>query len=69
MAEARATIHKRRRQRERMGALAVAALAVIAGLVAAHFGTRRPWDGSPATTPGSTSTSVPFVDVDPQRNP
>jgi hypothetical protein len=67
MAQARATIHKLRRQHERRGAVAVVALAAIAGLLAAHFGTRRAWESSPATTPGSTSTSVPFVD--PQRIP
>jgi hypothetical protein len=67
MAEARATIQKRRRQRERRGALAAVALAAIAGLLAAHFGTRRAWEYSPATTSSPTSTSVPFVE--PQRIP
>jgi ferric-dicitrate binding protein FerR (iron transport regulator) len=62
MAEARATIHKRRRQRERRGALAAFALAAIAGLLAAYFGTHRVWENSRATTPTSTSTSVPFVE-------
>jgi hypothetical protein len=67
MTEARATIHKRRRQRERIGVVAVFVLAAIAGLLAAHNGSRRPWDGSQASQHGSTSTLVPFVE--PQRIP
>ena len=65
MAQAHATFPKRRRQRERWGALAVVALAAACGLLAAHFGTRRAWETLPASTP--TPTSVPFVD--PQRSP
>jgi hypothetical protein len=62
MARTRATTPKRRRQRERWGAAAAVALAAIAGLLAAHFATRRAWEGSPGIVPSHTSTSVPFVD-------
>lgn len=67
MAPARATIDMRRRLRERWIAVAVFGLAAISGQLAAHFGTRRAWESARATTPSSTSTSIPFVD--PQRIP
>ncbi len=54
-----------RRSREIWGMLAVVVLATASGLLAAHFGTRRAWETTPATTP--TSTPVPAVD--PQRIP
>jgi hypothetical protein len=65
MAQTHATFPKRRRLRERWGMLAVVALAAAAGLLGAHFGTRRAWESPPANAP--TPTSIPFVD--PQRSP
>ncbi|HUI48381.1 MAG TPA: hypothetical protein VL119_06775 [Acidimicrobiia bacterium] len=64
MSSRRATIPKRRRRREVWATLAVFVMAALAGLAAAHFGTRRAWENPSATT---TSTSVPFVD--PQTAP
>jgi hypothetical protein len=65
MAQTHATFPKRRRLRERWGMLAVVALAAAAGLLAAHFGTRRAWESPPASAP--TPSSIPFVD--PQGSP
>ena len=59
MARARATTPERRRRRERRLMLLAAACAASAGLVAAHFGTHRVWEGSPTVTSGPTSTSSP----------
>ena len=63
MTRPRATIPRRRRQREGWGVLLVIVLAAICGLLAAHFGTHRAWEKPSAST--ATSTSVPFID--PQR--
>jgi hypothetical protein len=60
MTPTRATSPKHRRRRERKGLLAVVALAAASGLLAAHFGTHRAWENTPAAKPESTSTSVPF---------
>jgi hypothetical protein len=65
MTRTAATIPERRRKREGWEAMAAIGLATVAGLVAAHFGTRQSWENPPATA--STPTSVPFVD--PQRIP
>jgi hypothetical protein len=65
MTRAPATIPERRRKREGWEAMAAIGLAAIAGLVAAHFGTRQSWENPSA--PVSTPTSVPFVE--PQRIP
>jgi hypothetical protein len=59
MARARVTTPERRRRRERLLMLVAAACAAIAGLLAAHFGTHRAWEGSPAITSSPTSTSSP----------
>jgi hypothetical protein len=45
--------------------LGVVALAAVAGLIAAHFGSPKAWETTPAAP--HTTTSVPFVD--PQRIP
>ncbi|HEY5170716.1 MAG TPA: hypothetical protein VIK54_03205 [Acidimicrobiia bacterium] len=63
MTPTRATSSKHRRRRERKGLVAVAVLAGASGLLAAHFGTHRAWESSPARPPASTSTSVPFVNT------
>jgi hypothetical protein len=59
MARARVTTPKWRRRRERLLMLVAAACAAIAGLLAAHFGTHRVWESSPAITSSSTSTTSP----------
>jgi hypothetical protein len=59
MARARVTTPERRRRREWLLTLAAVALAATAGLLAAHFGTRRAWEGSPAITSSPTSTTNP----------
>ena len=63
MTPTRATSPKHRRRRERKGLMAVVALAAASGLLAAHFGTHRAWENTPAATADSTSTSVPFVNT------
>jgi hypothetical protein len=45
--------------------LGVVALAAIAGLVAAHFGTRHAWESTPVSRFTTTSVSP----VNPQRIP
>ena len=40
----------RRRSRDRWAAAGVVLLAVVAGLVAGHFGTRHAWENSTPTT-------------------
>ncbi len=65
MTRTRATTPRRRRSREWMRIVGVVVLAAGSGLLAAHFGTHRPWENSPKTS--STSTSTPTVDQ--QRNP
>jgi hypothetical protein len=59
MARARVTTPERRRRRERGLMAGAAACAAIAGLLAAHFGTHRVWEVSPAITSNPTSTSSP----------
>jgi hypothetical protein len=39
--------------RDRLGALLVVVLAVVSGLVAAHFGTHRTWERPTAVDQGS----------------
>jgi peptidoglycan/LPS O-acetylase OafA/YrhL len=65
MTRARATTANRRRRRERWGAAAVVAVATLAGLFAAHFGTPRAWEKTPAVAPSPTSVSS----VAPERTP
>ncbi|HEV7525132.1 MAG TPA: hypothetical protein VGP92_09205 [Acidimicrobiia bacterium] len=65
MARADTTTPRRRRSREGWGVLAALVLAGASGGVAAHFGTTRSWENTPASA--ATSTSVPTVD--PQRIP
>ncbi len=38
------SLRARRRSRDRWGAAAVVALAIVAGALAAHFGTHRAWE-------------------------
>lgn len=65
MTRTRATRPQRRRSREWMRIAGVVVLAAGSGLLAAHFGTHRPWENSPKAS--STSTSIPTVGQ--QRNP
>ncbi|HWS46133.1 MAG TPA: hypothetical protein VN636_09760 [Acidimicrobiia bacterium] len=46
----RTTSRRRRRRRDRWSAFAVFVLAIVAGLVAAHFGTHRAWENPTTTT-------------------
>ena len=46
----------RRRSRDRWGAAAVVALALVAGLLAAHFGTHRSWERPSSSL---STTTVP----------
>jgi len=41
----------RRRNRDRWGAVAVVGLALLAGLVAAHFGTHKSWEQPTSSVP------------------
>jgi len=63
MARAHVTTPERRRRRERWLTVVALACAAIAGLVAAHFGTHRAWERSPAiaSSPSTTSSPGPFV--------
>ena len=46
------------RRRDRAGAVAVIALAGVAGLAAAHFGTHQQWEKQHTGTTTQTSTHV-----------
>jgi hypothetical protein len=65
MTRARATTTNRRRRRERWSAIAVVLVAVLAGLLAAHFGTHRAWEHTPAGATSSTTVAGVF----PERTP